>query len=271
VVHGDGLKVAAFRHRSSRADPQLHTHAVIANATVAEGRPTTLDGRALYAHARTGGYLYEAALRKNLTEALGVEWEPARKGIAEIRGIDDGVLKHFSQRRAEILEQLDRVGGRSRRSAEIAALDTRRSKNYNINGSCLRGQWRERAAALGFDQHTIDLLLDRGIPRPARQPDLGSTGLKLAGPGGVTEQASTFDRRDVLRHWAMDHREGASVERLEQLADRWLSSAHAIRLDDDEHQLHLGGPRYSTPEMLAMEQGLVAGATARQREQGGER
>jgi conjugative relaxase-like TrwC/TraI family protein len=267
VLRGAGLKVAAFRHRSSRAgDPQLHTHAVIANATVAEGRATTLDGRALYAHARTAGYLYEAALRKNLTETLGIEWEPPRKG-AEIRGIDDGVLEHFSQRRAEILEQLNRVGGRSRRAAEIAALDTRRSKNYNIDGSSLRGRWRERAAALGFDQRTIDLLLDRGTPRPARQPDLGSTASELAGPGGVTEQASTFDRRDVLRDWAMAHRDGASVERLEQVADRWLASGHAVQLDDDEHRQHLGGPRYSTPEMLAIEQKLVAGATARQLEQ----
>ncbi|MCW2983052.1 MAG: putative conjugal transfer protein traA [Conexibacter sp.] len=80
LLRGEGLKVAAFRHRSSRAgDPQLHTHAVIANATMAEGRATTLDGRALYAHARTAGYLYEAALRRRLTEALGVEWEPAKK------------------------------------------------------------------------------------------------------------------------------------------------------------------------------------------------
>jgi conjugative relaxase-like TrwC/TraI family protein len=97
VLRGEGVKVAAFRHRSSRAgDPQLHTHAVVANETVAEGRATTLDGRALYAHAKTAGYLYEASLRRGLTEALGVEWEPTRKGIAEIRGVDDRVLKHFS-------------------------------------------------------------------------------------------------------------------------------------------------------------------------------
>lgn len=48
VVRGEGLVAAAFRHRSSRAgDPQLHTHTVIANATIAEGRATTLDGHAL--------------------------------------------------------------------------------------------------------------------------------------------------------------------------------------------------------------------------------
>jgi conjugative relaxase-like TrwC/TraI family protein len=122
-IRGEGLTVAAFRHRTSRAgDPQLHTHAVVANNTVAEGRATALDGRALYAHARTAGFLYQAALRKNLTETLGVEWDPVRNGVAEVSGIDEQVLKHFSRRSQEIAEQLARTGGRSRRAREVAAL-----------------------------------------------------------------------------------------------------------------------------------------------------
>ena len=70
----------------------MHTHAVVANSTCAEGRDTALDGRALYAHHRTAGFLYQAALRKNLSDALGVEGEPVRNGMAEIRGTlsDDG-------------------------------------------------------------------------------------------------------------------------------------------------------------------------------------
>ncbi|HEY6763118.1 MAG TPA: MobF family relaxase [Baekduia sp.] len=267
VLRGSGLCVAAFRHRSSRAgDPQLHTHAVVANATLAEGRATTLDGRALYAHARTAGYLYEAALRKNLTEALGVEWESAQKGIAEIRGVDPDVLAHFSQRRTEILEQLNRVGGRSRRAAEIAALDTRRAKNYDIDGPSLRDRWRDRAAELRFDQRTIDALLDRSHPRPARQPDLRATAAQLAGPEGVTQQSSTFDRRDVLQMWAEAYRDGVDIERLEEVTDHWLASASAVQLEDNAGRQHLGGPRYSTPELLVLEQRLIADAVDRQRD-----
>jgi conjugative relaxase-like TrwC/TraI family protein len=109
LLRGNGVTVAAFRHRTSRAgDPQLHTHAVVANTTTAEGRETALDGRALYAHQRTAGFLYQAALRKNLTETLGVEWEAVRNGAAEISGIDDRVLKHFSRRSQEIRERLGR-------------------------------------------------------------------------------------------------------------------------------------------------------------------
>src|SRR5215208_5097755 len=57
---GRGFVAAAFRHRSSRAgDPLLHTHVVVANATQgADGRWTALDGRELYRHAKTAGFLY---------------------------------------------------------------------------------------------------------------------------------------------------------------------------------------------------------------------
>ena len=68
-VRGRGLVAAAFRHRASRAgDPQLHTHVVVANLVqVDDGRWSALDGRRLYAHAKTAGYLYEARLRAELT------------------------------------------------------------------------------------------------------------------------------------------------------------------------------------------------------------
>jgi conjugative relaxase-like TrwC/TraI family protein len=263
-IRGEGLTVAAFRHRTSRAgDPQLHTHAVVANSTVSDGRATALDGRALYAHARTAGFLYQAALRKNLTETLGVEWDPVRNGVAEISGIDEQVLKHFSRRSQEIAEQLARTGGRSRRAREVAALDTRRSKDYNVPTNRLREEWRARASELGLDQHTLDLVLSRRAPGRATEPDLAATAEGMAAPGGVTESASTFDRRDVLRDWAEGHREGASVDRLEALADRWLASPHAIQLERGDKREHLGGARHSTPEMLAVEDRIITHAVAR--------
>ncbi|MCW3000544.1 MAG: conjugative relaxase [Solirubrobacterales bacterium] len=265
LLRGDGLAVAAFRHRTSRAgDPQLHTHAVVANTTRAEGRETALDGRALYAHQRTAGFLYQAALRKNLTETLGVEWEPVRNGAAEISGIDDQVLKHFSRRSQEIRERLGQLGARSARAAEVAALETRRAKAYNVPTDRLRQEWRARAAELGLDRRALDLVLDRRTPGPALQPDLRAGAEDLGAPGGITENASTFDRRDVLRDWAEAHREGASVERLEVLADRWLASPHAVQLEQDGSRLQLGGARYSTPEMLAVEDRVLIDAARRQ-------
>jgi hypothetical protein len=67
----------------------------------------------------------------------------------------------------------------------------------------------------------------------------------------------------VLRDWAEAHREGASVERLEALADRWLASPHAIQLEHDGKRPHLGGARHSTPEMLAVEDRVITNALRR--------
>jgi conjugative relaxase-like TrwC/TraI family protein len=56
-IPGRGFVAAAFRHRTSRAgDPQLHTHVLVANVTLgADGRWSSLDGRRIYAHAKTAG------------------------------------------------------------------------------------------------------------------------------------------------------------------------------------------------------------------------
>jgi hypothetical protein len=49
------------------------THLLVANVTLGpDARWSTLDGRRLYAHAETAGYLYEAALRATLARELGV-------------------------------------------------------------------------------------------------------------------------------------------------------------------------------------------------------
>jgi conjugative relaxase-like TrwC/TraI family protein len=112
VIAGRGLIAAAFRHRTSRAgDPQLHTHVLVANVVLgADGRWSTLDGRRIYAHAKTAGYLYEARLRSLLTRELGVAWGPVRNGIADIEGVPRPVLRRSAG-----------GGLTSRRSSSVAA------------------------------------------------------------------------------------------------------------------------------------------------------
>ena len=130
-IQGGGLTAASFLHRTSRAgDPQLHTHVVVATMIQgSDGQWSALDGRLVYAHARTAGYLYQAALRAELTRQLGVRWRPVQKGMAEIEGMPDKVLRAFSRRRTEIEEAMTRHGSDGRDAAQIAALSTRRAKN----------------------------------------------------------------------------------------------------------------------------------------------
>jgi conjugative relaxase-like TrwC/TraI family protein len=133
-IQGSGVVGAAFRHRTSRAgDPQLHTHVLIANLVKgADGRWSALDGRAIFQHAKTAGYLYEARLRARLTERLGVEWTPVRNGIADIDGVPKEALRAFSRRRVEIEEELLRRGESSASAARMATLSTRQRKDYGV-------------------------------------------------------------------------------------------------------------------------------------------
>lgn len=280
---GGGFVGGLFRHRTSRAlDPQLHTHAVVANFAQRDkdGRRVALDGGALYQHAKTGGMVYQAELRARLTEYIGVEWGPVRNGMAEIAGMSPAVLGHFSKRRAAIVEAAQET---SAAALQKAALDTRPAKEAADLEQLVAG-WRAAAAELGLDIDALDRLLGRVGER--RQPSgavLAELGGDLAGPRGLTQRASTFDRRDALQAFAAAHPDGGTVERLEHLTDRFLASRHAVQVEgqpavvgpdtirrrDGSLVVRVAGAKYTTPDMLECERRLVAGAAARKGEGAG--
>src|SRR5690606_7586918 len=91
------------QHTSRKLDPQLHTHAVIANRVRApDGRWLALDARTIKIDQRTLSALYHANLRSELTRRLGVRWRLPEHGIAEISDVDPGVLTEFSQRTQDV-------------------------------------------------------------------------------------------------------------------------------------------------------------------------
>jgi Ti-type conjugative transfer relaxase TraA len=245
---GRGFVAAAFRHRSSRAgDPLLHTHVVVANATQAEnGRWTALDGRELYRHAKTAGYLYQAALRGELSRELGLRWQPVVHGTADLEGVPRRVVEHFSQRRAEILELMGARGQTSARAAQVATLETRRRKEYGVPVDRLREQWRARAAEHGLDRVALSRVLR---PRLDRRLDDGDLAERLAGPDGLTRDSSTFTRRDVLQAFAEHARGGANVAAIESRADAFLAREGIVELEP------VAGERcFSTRELVQLEQ-----------------
>lgn len=263
-IAGEGFLAASFRHRTSRAgDPQLHTHVVIANGVRgSDGRWGSLDARLLYRHAKTAGYLYQAALRAEMTDRLGVDWTPVTKGSAELLGVPRGLIHHFSQRREEITLQLARRGLRSRAAAQVAALDTRRRKQYGVPVDRLREDWRARAGEHGFGEHQLTDVLERAEEFDPVELELGRAAAEMAGERGVTREASTFDRRAVIQAWAQSHRRGAHPLRVEELASDWLGRDDVVEL---EHGVNGQGEAvYSTAELLQIEQSLIATAECRQ-------
>jgi conjugative relaxase-like TrwC/TraI family protein len=252
-VEGDGFIAAGFRHQTSRAgDPTLHTHVLVANATrTPDGRWGALDGTPIYHHAKTAGFLYQAQLRAELTRRLGVEWLPVAKGCADVAGIPRDLIDVFSQRRAEILDAMEARAEHSPRAAQIAALDTRRAKVYDVDANQLRADWADRALEAGFGVPDVAELLERGLRREPQVWSIGSLFDDLASPVGVTQHASTFERRDVIRAIAERLPDGGDVETIEDLADSFLLDARLVALDFGRE------PRWTTSELLAVERDLV--------------
>jgi conjugative relaxase-like TrwC/TraI family protein len=264
-VDGAGLVIAAFRHRTSRAgDPQLHTHCLAANMVEHPAGWGALHSPVLYRHARTAGFVYQAILRSELTEHLGVSWRPVHNGMAEIDGIDPAVLRAFSKRRVEIEARLDTTGDSTPQAGRAATLDTRKAKEYGVEPETLADRWHTEAAAHGFRPRHLDRILGQRPPVVTEQ-HLDVAVDEMAGPEGLTQLDATFRRQDVTRAWCTALPAGAHVgiDALEELTEVALEDPRLVRLDSDPQRPTPSEVRWSTTAMLATERRLLSGAQAR--------
>ena len=159
-VGGQKIVAATFRHDTSRnLDPQLHTHAVLANMLQGEdGKWRSMANEGLYARQKLIGTLYRSELAASLVRlGYGIEKTHA-DGRFEIAGVSREAVEAFSTRRAEIEAAMaERSLGDSAdnpRLAERAALMTRAAKR-DIDREELRVVWREQAADLGLDAGSL--------------------------------------------------------------------------------------------------------------------
>ena len=266
---GGGVVAAAYRHRMSRAlDPQLHTHVVAANlAEGPDGRWTGLWGTPLFRHAQTAGFLYQAQLRAQVRERLGLEWGPVHKGMAELVDVEPDVLRAFSRRRQDIERAAGEEGGLPLTSiarGEAMALATRERKTYGIETHTWREEVQARASELGLDQAAVDELLARGAARGGRVEggavlDAEVLGDRLASAGGLNERANAFAERDVLRAFAEAHGQGAPVDRVRSDAGAFLARGDVLDVAAEP----LGDARFTGVELVASERRLLASAVGR--------
>ncbi|MCA1841802.1 MAG: relaxase domain-containing protein, partial [Actinobacteria bacterium] len=162
-----GYLAAAFIHQTSRAgDPQVHAHVLLANKVLcADGRWRSLDGRELFAFQKAAGLLYNATLRVELRNRLGVGWEPVdANGQADIRGVPRGLIEMFSKRSHDVerlaVERIAALEARLGRAVtgderaeqrQRATYDTRPAKAAYEDEATRGGRWRTEADRAGFD------------------------------------------------------------------------------------------------------------------------
>ena len=246
----DGLLVAAFVHRTSRAsEPHLHTHAVVANLAGAGGELHALDARPLYLHLRTASALYDAGLRAGLRRSLGVAFRP-RGGSFEIAGLPDRLLDGFSSRRDEIEAALAASGHSGRRAAAIAAARTRPPKDRTRSYPELVDAWRAQAHRLGVSDGRFTAVLGPGPAGESRRlgRPAGAGGDLLAGALVAASEAleAPFSRRELLGAAARQLGRGASAAELSSAADALVASV-APQDHLGERPARLGGPTAPVP------------------------
>ena len=228
--------VATFLHDTSRnLDPQLHTHAVLANMVRGEdGKWRTMANEGLYRNQKLIGMIYRSELAKGLMK-LGYEVEKTHAdGRFEIAGVSRRVIEAFSTRRAEIEAAVaerspDGSGtAANQRLAERAALMTRASKR-DVDKEALQEHWREQARTLGLvfsasneasrESGEAIRKSEADISMPASESkNLATEAVKWA-VAHLSEREAVFSRSDLLAA-ALSWKPGmVSVEQAERAVE----------------------------------------------------
>ncbi len=285
-VDTQGVVAALFRQHTSRtADPQLHTHAVIA-AKVQDpsGKWLSLDARFLKCQQRSISWVYAAALRSELSAHLGVSWGPVSEGHAEIEGVPQDLLKLFSQRSEQVeaktaeliaawVDEHDGAEPDARTICRLerrAVLDSRPDKEDAIEADTLRAEWTERAREAGFEP----LSLPDGQGRLPGSALVNYDVVITQAVDAVAASSSTWLRADLAREISAllpSDTSGSATEAV-RLVDLLAEAAAArclelhpaatvgspCRRDGRPLSEHVTNRRLTTPAVLNQEARLLA-------------
>ena len=165
----------------------------------------------------------------------------------------DEVVKEFSKRRLQVLDHLEREGTSGFYAARVAAVATRDRKEP-IDLPRLRDEWRARAAEHGLGRRELKRLLGRTVEKELSEHEVAEIAAHLVGPDGLTERRSTFAGPDTVMAWAEAERQGAPVERVLALVDRFLARHDVVAVQ----RAAVGRPgRFSTDELIRHERAAL--------------
>ena len=207
-VGGQKMVAAIFRHDTSRnLDPQLHTHAVIANMVQGgEGKWRTMVNDGLYRNKMAMGAIYRAELAQGL-KGLGYGVEKTHAdGRFEIAGVSREVVEEFSTRRAEIegamLTRNEGVSMENPELADRAALMTR-ARKQDVDKGELRRSWERQASEMGFSVVAVRekaRRAERELPAPDLFSDRGQAAAEAASWAveHLSERQAVFSHGELL-------------------------------------------------------------------------
>ncbi len=239
-VDTQGLTVAVFRQHTSRTmDPQLHTHAIVlAKVQDPSGEWLSLDASFLKRQQKTIGWVYDAALRAELTARLGVDWEAlVEGGQADLELIPEEIRDLFSNRSVQVDEKLaelierwsDENDGAQPDARTVAHLEreavtsSRPPKADGVDAAELHRLWTDEAIEAGLDPNKLTSARLRS--RIIERGWVGEEAVIVEALRRVSDESATWLRADVARHIATllppeAHRTASgTVDLIDRLAD----------------------------------------------------
>ena len=227
MVKESGKMIAGlFRHDTSRAlDPQLHTHAVIQNMVMKDGKWTALSNEEIYRNKMLIGAIYRNELAINLEKQGFDVRREGKDGITEIVGVSKDLVKGFSKRREEILEALKEENrSATAQNSAWATLATRTNKKQGIDREELREAWRNEAKTLGVSLEQLkEVSKQATFSQATRLPGVTKDG-PAANPADkiinfaiehVSERNAVYSQGDILRT-ALNRGTSAGINDLER-------------------------------------------------------
>ncbi|MDA8260699.1 MAG: relaxase domain-containing protein, partial [Betaproteobacteria bacterium] len=249
------LTMAGYEHVLSReGDPQLHVHFLVSNVTFDEnGKAYSLANRGMFQHYRAADAIYHSSLSHELQRA-GIPVRHDHEGRVEIDSYSRTDIEDFSGRSKQILAFLEARGlTREQASAELrnmAALGTRKDKEYLESRAANAERWQAQAEALGIKPTELDPETAKAMRqlKPAEAAKAAVDAAKLH----LTEREYVFADRDLHQQaarfsagactWAEIQKEIARQEKSGELLSKKVNYT----------------PLYTTSEAIEAEKSVAA-------------
>lgn len=231
-------------------DPQLHTHCLIANATLCEdGEWRSIVFDTLYDNKMHIGELYRLELARNI-KALGYAIEIVKDRVGrltfEIKEVPQEDIKEFSKRREHILEVAKKTDAKTAESLAYIAKTTREDK-IEFSKEELQSNWKQRA--------NIEILNDLKAGSLAKkiefisekeQQELGEESLKYV-IDILAERESAWEALRLNERVLQETKTDLGIENIERMIKEHIESKILLKASDKNQN------SYTTLKSLRLE------------------
>jgi len=250
---------AVFEHDSARpvngySAPQLHTHVVFFNVTETQrGETHSIQPHEIYRSQQYGTAIYRSELALRV-RALGYEVEEGKSRQPEIKGYTREYLEASSPRSQQIKDHLEQHGVSGAAAAQIAAHQTRDTKQTSITHEEMQDKHRQLAARFG-NQH--ERVISEAQTRQVEEQNPGEKQGRIESALTYSrdknfERQAVADERDLMRDSLRRSMGYASFAEVHERFEHRVTSHDLI-----ERESRSPGRAFTTDQMIRYERDTI--------------